>query len=535
MGPYQSRPLKENTRKTLSSEKTLIIIVPCKKLRIPIPDSSMSISKLITLINGQYTSRYPIISLKTIDSQDNLDYWLSLPEKDLTPLDDQTELIAIFYSPIPRKICCSSFEVIKVLGKGSYSLVTLVRKKDTGIMYAMKSIEKQRVLKEISVQQVLTEKLILSSIDHPFICKMHWAFHSNKKLHIIMEYYPGGELFYHLKRVKKFSENHAKFYFCEVLMSLKYLHDKDIAYRDLKPENIVIDVDGHVKLTDFGLSKMDMRGESLSFCGSPEYMSPEMLGNMGHTKIVDLYCIGVLLFELLTGRPPFYDRDKNEMYLKILKSNLEIPSYVSEHAKDLLQKLLEKNPKKRIGSVYGIDEVMRHPWCGDIDFDRLMEKKLEPPFVPDLQCSNIGEVYSGMKATSEFFSDSDPDPSDQFHQFEFNLAPDRSNISKFYFENKSRALSHKNLKTPKSLRFDSSMSSIKNQSYFSFSPNVSPALSINISNDSLNELRPQADVQARILEKIFETSKELKKIPELNSPRKSTNPSYTSSNCNKSS
>lgn len=535
MGPYQSRPLKENQIKIPPSEKSLTIIVPGKKINLKIKDPCMPISKLVAQINGQYTSRYPIISLKTLNNQENLDYWLSLPEKDLTPLGDYTELIAVFYTQIPRKISCSSFEIIKVLGKGSYSLVTLVRKKDTGIMYAMKSIEKQRVLKEISVQQILSEKLILSSIDHPFLCKMYWAFHSMNKLHIIMEYYPGGELFYHLKRVKKFSEAHAKFYFCEVLTSLKYLHEKNIAYRDLKPENIVIDIDGHIRLTDFGLSKMDMREESQSFCGSPEYMSPEMLSNQGHSKNVDVYCIGVLLFELLTGRPPFYDRDKNEMYLKILHSKLEIPGFISDDARDLLQRLLEKNPKRRIGSVDGIVEIMRHPWCQDIDFDRLMEKKLQPPFVPDLQDSHLGEIYSSMKPNLEFYSDSEPDPSDKFHQFEYNLVPDRSNISKFYFEKMSRTYSQSNLKTPNSVRNISLMSNNKSISRFTLSPSISPSLSINLSNDSMFDYKSPQAVQKRIIEKIFETSKELEKIPELNSTPKSTNPSYTSSNCNKSS
>ena len=530
MGPYQSRPLKANTETSLPSPKTIFIITPGKKLSLVLTDASEPISKLISKLNQNNPSRYPIISLKTLDERENLDYWLSLPEKDLTPLEDSSELIAIFYSPVPAKICCSTFEFIKVLGKGAYSIVTLVRKKDTGILYAMKSIEKQRVLQEITVNQILSEKIILSSIDHPFICKMFWAFQSRKKLHIVMEYYPGGELYHHLKRVKKFSEDHAKFYFAEVLMSLKYLHEKDIAYRDLKPENIVIDIDGHVRLTDFGLSKMDMRDESRSFCGSPEYMSPDMLRNQGHTKMVDLYCIGVLLFELITGYPPFYDRNKNEMYLKILNSNLVVPDFVSDQAKDIILKLLDKNPKTRIGSLGGIEDVMRHPWLRDIDFAKLMEKKVQPPFVPDLHGSNIGPGYNAMKVNQEFFSDTEPEPGDQFSQFDYNSLPDSSRISKFYFEQKTRKYSEPGFKTPRTSLTSISGILKKGSSIFSLSPHLSPSISINFSNESSKEFE-KGLVKSKLIGQIIEKSEVLMKIPEL-SPQKSTNPSFSSSKCN---
>ena len=532
MGPYQSRPLKSSPEPAASSSKTISIIIPGKKLSLTIPDSSEPISKLISKLNLENPSRYPIISLKTSDDRENLDYWLSLPEKDLTPLEDSSELIAVFYSPVPAKVCCSTFEFIKVLGKGSYSIVTLVRKKDTGILYAMKSIEKQRVLQEITVSQILSEKIILSSINHPFICKMFWAFQSRKKLHIVMEYYPGGELYHHLKRVRSFSEDHAKFYFAEVLLSLKYLHEKDIAYRDLKPENIVIDIDGHARLTDFGLSKMDMRDESRSFCGSPEYMSPDMLRNQGHTKMVDLYCVGVLLFELITGRPPFYDKNKDEMYSKILNGKLEVPDFVSDDAKDLITKLLDKNPKTRIGSQGGIEDVIRHPWLRDVDFEKLVEKKVQPPFVPDLQGGNVGGPCSGMKINPEFFSDSEVDPEDQFSLFEYNSLPDSSRISKFYFEQRTRKFSDPVFKTPKASLSNLSGIMKKGSSIFSLSPHLSPSISINFSNDSSKEYE-KGSARSRLIGKIIEKNEELRKIPELN-PHKSTNFSFSSSKCNNS-
>ena len=438
----------------------------------------------------------------------------------------------MFYSPVPSKISCSTFEFIKVLGKGSYSIVTLVRKKDTGVLYAMKSIEKQRVLQEMTVNQILSEKIILSSINHPFICKMFWAFQSRKKLHIVMEYYPGGELYHHLKRVTRFNEDHAKFYFSEVLLSLKYLHEKDIAYRDLKPENVVIDIDGHVRLTDFGLSKMDMRDESRSFCGSPEYMSPDMLRNQGHTKMVDLYCIGVLLYELVTGHPPFYDKNKSEMYKKILNAKLQVPDFVSDEAKDLIARLMDKNPKMRIGSVGGIEEVMRHPWLRDVDFEKLTEKKVKPPYVPDLQGGNFDGACSAMKINLEYFSDSEVEPGDQFSQFEFNSLPDSSRISKFYFEQRMRKFSDPVLKSTKTPLLSISGIMKKSSSIFSLSPHLSPSISINFSNDTSKEYE-KGLVRSKLIGKIMEKNEELRKIPEL-SPHKSTNFSFSSSKCSNS-
>lgn len=179
-----------------------------------------------------------------------------------------------------------------------------------------------------------------------------------------MDFCPGGELFYHLHNLGRLAEDQARFYISEILLGLEYLHDLNIAYRDLKPENILLDIDGHVKITDFGLSKENMmpRNRSDSFCGSPEYMSPEMLQGIGHGREVDYYSIGALLFEMLTGLPPFYDSNRSKMYKNILQTELVLPSYVSKAAKDLLQKLLAKNPENRLGSNEGTLEIKNHAW-----------------------------------------------------------------------------------------------------------------------------------------------------------------------------
>jgi serine/threonine protein kinase len=202
---------------------------------------------------------------------------------------------------------------------------------------------------------------------------------------MILDYCPGGEFFFHLSRNGKLEEDIARFYFCEVLLALEYLHDNGIIYRDLKPENILVDNEGHVVLTDFGLSKtgFDKQSMSYSFCGSPEYMSPEMLDEVGHGFTMDIYSLGALLYEFLTGLPPHYSQDREELFDNIWNKELVIPDFLSDEARDLLEKCLIKDPYERIGAIPGIGELKSHSFCRSIDFEALYEKRYVPPFIPD--------------------------------------------------------------------------------------------------------------------------------------------------------
>mmetsp|Transcript_16991 Transcript_16991/g.16860 ORF Transcript_16991/g.16860 Transcript_16991/m.16860 type:complete len:178 (-) Transcript_16991:475-1008(-) len=177
-------------------------------------------------------------------------------------------------------------------------------------------MSKDFVLNQDKVTQVLAERNIMINSHHPFIIELHWAFQTPSELNLVIDFCPGGELFYHLHRLGRFTENQAKFYFGEILLGLEYLHGRDIVYRDLKPENVLLDIDGHIKITDFGLSKENIRNRerTYSYCGSPEYMCPEMLQKAGHGRGVDFYSLGSLLYEMLTGLPPFYDPDKQKMH-----------------------------------------------------------------------------------------------------------------------------------------------------------------------------------------------------------------------------
>jgi serum/glucocorticoid-regulated kinase 2 len=219
--------------------------------------------------------------------------------------------------------------------------------------------------------------------------KLHWAFQSKEELFFVMDICTGGEIFFHLNNFKRFPEPLAKFYFIEIVLAFEYLHSKDIVYRDIKPENILIDIEGHVKIADFGLAKLIGRREkSHSFCGSPEYMCPEMLCNRGHDRQLDYYCMGALLYEMLTGLPPFFMKDTNEMYKRILYEPLTFPDYFSRNHPviDLLQRLLAKDPKER---VKDIEEVKQHPWLRDTNWKKYLRKEIAPPFVPSMRESNF--------------------------------------------------------------------------------------------------------------------------------------------------
>jgi len=204
------------------------------------------------------------------------------------------------------------FEIVKVIGTGGFSQVLMVRKISQGSLFAMKIIDKKHIIDQNKVEQIINERKILSALDHPFIVKLSSAFTSKNYLYLVLDLCPGGELFYYLSKQRVFSEDQARLCFAQILLALEYLHKNRIIYRDLKPENILIDEEGNLRLTDFGLSKMNFEEDDLSysFCGSPEYMSPEMLGSCGHNRMIDFYCLGALLYEMLTGLPPHYNEDR---------------------------------------------------------------------------------------------------------------------------------------------------------------------------------------------------------------------------------
>ena len=208
-----------------------------------------------------------------------------------------------------QKVSLKNFTLIRILGKGAFAKVLEVEKEKSGSRYAMKVLKKHHVQRKNQVEHTRTERRVLATISHPFICQLRYAFQTKQKLYLVLDYHPGGELFYHLSRRGRFREHQARVYAAEITLALEYLHRHNIVYRDLKPENILIQSDGHIALTDFGLAKdgvLSFVSGAKSFCGTPEYLAPEIIHRKGHGKAVDWWSLGMLIYELLTGLPPWY-------------------------------------------------------------------------------------------------------------------------------------------------------------------------------------------------------------------------------------
>jgi serine/threonine protein kinase len=280
-----------------------------------------------------------------------------------------------------KKVSLKDFEFLKDLGSGQYGKVKKVQLRGTDKVYAMKVMKKEQILKEGMIESCKAEKYIMQTIDHPYIVKLHYAFQTKDKLYLVMDLLSGGELFEHLSNAGRFPEDRCRLYGAEVASALDHVHKHNIIYRDLKPENLVLDAQGHVVLTDFGLAKMNMQanGQTYTFCGTPEYVAPEILQGTGHNKAVDWWSLGILLYEMLTGLPPFYSTNVNEMYEFILTKPLTFPDYIGGDAKDLVTKLLQRDPKKRLCNG---DEVRKHAFFTPIDWDKLARREIPAPWVP---------------------------------------------------------------------------------------------------------------------------------------------------------
>jgi len=280
------------------------------------------------------------------------------------------------------------FEMVRVLGKGSFGKVILAKKRETEKLFAMKVLKKKHVVKRKQVLHTKTERSVLGIVDHPFIVKLHYAFQTGDKLHFVLDFCAGGELFYHLGRAGRFSEELSRFYTAEIALALGHLHTKGVVYRDLKPENVLLDAEGHLKLADFGLSKEGIQSGihgTHSFCGTPEYLAPEVLNRRGHGTAVDWWSLGALLYEMLTGLPPWYSQDRQEMFQSIQSSALRFPDYIPADTRSILTAFLERDVHRRLGSVKDIEEVKGHQFFDPINWKKLFSREVDPPFVPRLR------------------------------------------------------------------------------------------------------------------------------------------------------
>ncbi|XP_068609984.1 serine/threonine-protein kinase Sgk1 [Brachionichthys hirsutus] len=285
----------------------------------------------------------------------------------------------------------SDFHFLKVIGKGSFGKVLLARHRTDDQFYAVKVLQKKAILKKKEEKHIMSERnVLLKNVKHPFLVGLHYSFQTADKLYFVLDYINGGELFYHLQRERCFLEPRARFYAAEIASALGYLHSLNIVYRDLKPENILLDSQGHITLTDFGLCKenIESNGTTSTFCGTPEYLAPEVLHKQPYDRTVDWWCLGAVLYEMLYGLPPFYSRNTAEMYDNILNKPLQLKPNISNAARHLLEGLLQKDRTKRLGCTDDFIEIKNHVFFSPINWDDLNAKKITPPFNPNVTGPN---------------------------------------------------------------------------------------------------------------------------------------------------
>lgn len=301
---------------------------------------------------------------------------------------------------IHRKMFAEDFETLRCLGKGAFGTVHLVRQHATGRLFAQKQFRKASLtVHKRLVEQTRTERTILESVNrHAFVVKLYYAFQDQEKLYLILEYAQGGELFHHLSLERMFSEDVAAFYMAEMVLALEHLHTNvRVIYRDLKPENCLLDAEGHLLLTDFGLSKVALDDERTnSVLGTIEYMAPEVIQGIAYDFAVDWWSLGAIGFDLMTGGPPFGGNNHAKIQQNILKQKLQLPYFLSADAKDLLTRLLRKEPSKRLGGTQTKDlKVLKaHRFFRKIDWKKLEKRELEPPIQPVITDPELAENFS---------------------------------------------------------------------------------------------------------------------------------------------
>ncbi|KAB2576592.1 Serine threonine protein kinase [Lasiodiplodia theobromae] len=305
------------------------------------------------------------------------------------------------FDSLTRKMTADDFEPLRCLGKGSYGTVLLVKHKATGRLFAQKQLRKAHLtVHKKLVEQTKTERVILENVNrHPFVVKLYYAFQDHEKLYLILEYAQGGELFHHLAMERMFTEEVAAFYMAEMVLALEHLHRSvGVVYRDLKPENCLLDSEGHLLLTDFGLSKVavDENDTCNSMLGTAEYMAPEVIQGREYGFAVDWWSLGALGYDLLTGSPPFTANNNAKVQEKIVKQKLQLPYFLSPDAKDLLTRLLRKEPSKRLGGNMPKDlqTIKAHRFFRKIDWKKLATRELEPPIQPLITDPELAENFA---------------------------------------------------------------------------------------------------------------------------------------------
>ena len=287
----------------------------------------------------------------------------------------------------PAKL--TDFALQAVLGTGTFGKVHLCLHTPSKQYYCMKVLKKQTIYRFKQMDHIENEKLLLSQLRYPGIVQLFATFNTPDSLMMLMEYVPGGELFFYIRKYGRLSEEVARFYAAELVVTLLHLHERQIVYRDLKPENILLDANGHLKLADFGFAKRVV-DKTWTMCGTPDYLAPEIIAGKGHDTAVDWWSLGVLIFEMLVGFPPFTDKDMSTLFRKIQEpEGLFIPPLVSQEAADLIMRLLVVDPSRRLGNIHpDVSDIRTHPWFRPVHWEQIGYRASPGPIVPVLQSPN---------------------------------------------------------------------------------------------------------------------------------------------------
>mmetsp|Transcript_3102 Transcript_3102/g.9473 ORF Transcript_3102/g.9473 Transcript_3102/m.9473 type:complete len:461 (-) Transcript_3102:82-1464(-) len=342
----------------------------------------------------------------------------------------------------PGRRHLKAFHLIKVIGKGAYGTVYQVRHRPSGGIYAMKVIRKDRLQSENDKKQAVVERNVLALLaaeeedDLPFIVRLHCAFQTSQRIYLVMDFANGGELFFHMKKEQLMSEEVARFYGGEIILALEFLHSKGILHRDMKPENVLLDMDGHVMLTDFGLAKENFAGKAHSWCGTEDYMAPEVILREGYDEAADWWSFGALLYDMLVGEPPFMAK-KNEgrakYHERIVRAKFKLPQFLTHEAKSLLKGLMTRDPAKRLCTA---EAVKRHRFFQNFSFRKLRQREIKPAIVLRSDSKSISPSDSTFFETSladltispnipsppELIIESQEEQSEHFQGFSF-IAP----------------------------------------------------------------------------------------------------------------